>query len=158
MLAGAGDNTVCYFDSRVDELWSHAYQLAKAVCIYSPWQFLYWYDRPVKAPRNKGGAGGQHNVIVDVPELEFFKQLPTVWDDTRVLAGRIGEYAVIARRAGNRWFIGVMNGAEARTLDVPLDFLDKDTDYTATLYTDDPNVQSRVGEYMIIEEIVERVR
>jgi len=46
MLAGAADNTICYYDGRVDRNATHAYQLAKAVCFYSPWQFLYWYDRP----------------------------------------------------------------------------------------------------------------
>ena len=46
MLAGAADNTICYYDQRVDVQATHAYQLAKAVCFYSPWQFLYWYDRP----------------------------------------------------------------------------------------------------------------
>ena len=51
MLCGAGDNTICYYDKRVDENASHAYQLAKAVCIYSPWQFMYWYDRPDASPR-----------------------------------------------------------------------------------------------------------
>ncbi|MCK5465740.1 MAG: glycoside hydrolase family 97 N-terminal domain-containing protein, partial [Bacteroidales bacterium] len=43
MIAGAGDHTNCYFDNRVDEkMGSHASQLAKLVCVYSPWQFLYW--------------------------------------------------------------------------------------------------------------------
>ena len=54
MLAGAGDNTICYYDSRVDRNASHAYQLAKAVCLYSPWQFIYWYDRPAGSPGAKG--------------------------------------------------------------------------------------------------------
>jgi alpha-glucosidase len=89
MLAGAADNTICYYDRRVDENASHAYQLAKSVCFYSPWQFLYWYDRPGRSPRRAGGAGGGHNVIGDEPELEFFDHVPTVWDDTKVIHGNI---------------------------------------------------------------------
>ena len=54
MLAGAGDNTICYYNDRVTKNASHAYQLAKAVCFYSPWQFLYWYDRPPHAPGARG--------------------------------------------------------------------------------------------------------
>lgn len=143
MLAGAADNTICYYDRRVDENASHAYQLAKSVCFYSPWQFLYWYDRPGGSPLRAGGAGGSHNVIGDEPELEFFDHVPTVWDDTKVIHGQIGEYAVIARRSGESWFIGCMNGNDAHSFDVPLDLLDKDRQYIAHIYSDDPTVTTR---------------
>jgi alpha-glucosidase len=143
MLAGAADNTICYYDRRVDENASHAYQLAKSVCFYSPWQFLYWYDRPGRSPRRAGGAGGGHNVIGDEPELEFFDHVPTVWDDTKVIHGKIGQYAVIARRSGDSWFIGCMNGETPHTLSVPLDFLDRGRTYAAHIYSDDPTVSSR---------------
>jgi len=143
MLCGAGDNTICYYDTRVRENASHAYQLAKAVCLYSPWQFLYWYDRPIASPQRVGGAGGQANVIGDEPELEFFDHVPTVWDDTRVIHAAIGQYAVIARQSGEQWYIGCMNAGEARTLDVPLGFLPKGTRFTAHVYRDDPTVETR---------------
>jgi len=143
MLAGAGDNTICYYDQRVDDNASHAYQLAKSACIYSPWQFLYWYDRPDSSPRRAGGAGGGHNVIGNEPELEFFDYVPTVWDDTKVLHGKIGEYAVIARRSGENWFIGCMNGDDRHSFDILLHFLDRDRRYIAHIYTDDPAVSTR---------------
>ncbi len=143
MLAGAADNTICYYDDRVDRNASHAYQLAKSVCLYSPWQFLYWYDRPPTSPQEKGGAGGSKHLLGDEPELEFFDSVPTVWDDTRVLAGEIGRYAVIARRSGRNWFIGCLNADRPRQLSVPLDFLDADTAYRATIYFDDPNLATR---------------
>jgi len=143
MLAGAGDNTICYYDGRVDRNASHAYQLAKAVCLYSPWQFLYWYDRPEGSPRRKGGAGGQQGVIGNEPELEFYDRVPTVWDDTKVLQGRIGEYAVMARRSGADWFIGCMNSGEDRSFDVALNFLTPGQTYMAHVYSDDEDVQTR---------------
>jgi len=143
MLAGAGDNTICYYDKRVDRNASHAYQLAKAVCFYSPWQFLYWYDRPQASPQNKGGAGGQKNVIGDQPELEFYDHVPTVWDDTKVIHGSIGNYAVIARRSGESWFLGGMNSGEARTFEVPLNFLQPKKKYVAHIYSDDSKVDTR---------------
>ena len=139
MLAGAADNTICYYDHRVDDNATHAYQLAKAVCLYSLWQFLYWYDRPAQ----KGSSELQNNILGDEPELEFFDAVPTVWDDTKVIHGKIGEYAVIARRSGKNWFIGYMNSGEARTLDIPLDFLQKDKKYVAAIYSDDSMVQTR---------------
>jgi alpha-glucosidase len=145
MLAGAADNTICYYDRRVDDNASHAYQLAKSVCFYSPWQFLYWYDRPDNSPRRAGGAGGSHNVIDNEPELEFFDHVPTVWDDTKVIHGKIGEYAVIARRSGQSWFIGCMNANLPHTFDVPLDFLDRGRQYTAHIYSDDQAIKTRTG-------------
>ena len=143
MLAGAADNTICYYDQRVDRNATHAYQLAKAVCLYSPWQFLYWYDRPTTSPHRKGGAGGAQHLIGDEPELEFFDHVPTVWDDTKVLHGQIGQYAVLARRNGDSWFVGCMNGSQPRTLEIPLDFLDSGRIYTAHVYSDDPTVATR---------------
>jgi alpha-glucosidase len=143
MLAGAADNTICYYDQRVDRNASHAYQLAKAVGVYSPWQFLYWYDRPPAAPADKGGAGNARSQLGDEPELEFFDRVPTVWHDTRVLHGQIGQYAVIARRHGAEWFVGGMNSGQPRTLDVPLSFLEPGRRYTAHVYSDDPTVATR---------------
>ncbi|MEI6647321.1 MAG: glycoside hydrolase family 97 N-terminal domain-containing protein [bacterium] len=128
-LAGPADNTFLYYKAHLTEKATHAYQLAKAVCLFSPWQFLFWYDRPEN--------------IGDEPELDFFKRLPTSWDDTKVIHGQIGEYAVIARRNGTNWFIGAMNSGQDRTLDVPLTFLEPGRKYTAHIYSDDPNVQTR---------------
>ncbi|HSI07959.1 MAG TPA: glycoside hydrolase family 97 protein [Rariglobus sp.] len=54
------------------------------------------------------------------PGVEFFRDLPTVWDESVVLSAEIGKHLVIARRSGQRWFIAAMNGDEALTLDVPL--------------------------------------
>lgn len=132
-LAGASDHTVCYFDERVDNIWSHSHQLAKAVCCYSPWQFLFWYDTP---------QADAARTIKETPELEFFSHLPTTWDDTKVVHGEIGEYAVIARRSGQEWYVGAMNNSHARSLEVPLDFLEEDQAYLAHLYEDDPTVST----------------
>lgn len=144
MLAGAADNTICYYDTRVDQNASHAFQLAKAVCFYSPWQFLYWYDRPTEFTQDTARAGGGvRGGIGDEPELEFYDHVPTVWDDTRVIHGKIGEYAVIARRSGDDWFVGCMNSGKPRTLDVPLSFLDRGREYVAHIYSDDATVKTR---------------
>ncbi len=143
MLAGAGDNTICYYDNRVTTNANHAYQLAKAVCFYSPWQFLYWYDRPESSPHKAGGAGGQANIIGNEPELEFYDRIPTVWDDTRVLQGSVGEYAIIARRDNDDWYLGAMNADQDRNWDVPLTFLPSNQPYLATIYRHDPEVPTR---------------
>jgi alpha-glucosidase len=142
-IAGAADNTICYYDERVSRNSSHAFQLAKAVCFYSPWQFLYWYDRPPTVTTTNSPPAPDYNIIGNEPELEFFDHCPTVWDDTKVLQGEIGEYAVIARRRSTDWFIGGMNANRPRELKVPLSFLAPDTNYLAHIYADDPAVPTR---------------
>ncbi len=144
MLAGQGDNTICYYNERVDnKMGSHASQLAKAVCIFSPLQFLYWYDKAAPALEKNDGLWGATNYIGDEPELEFFDNVPTVWDETKVLHAKIGEYGVIARKKGDEWFIGGINGDQTRILDLNFSFLDPDKEYSAKIYSDDPSVNTR---------------
>ena len=143
MLAGAGDNTNCYYAPRVTEkMGGHVSQLAKAVMIYSPWQFLYWYDRPEGSPGKKGGAGDSDGFIKNNPELEFYKLLPTVWDESKILEGRIGEFATIARRSGSDWFLGSLTANQTRKCSVDLSFLETGANYTATVYSYDPDSES----------------
>jgi alpha-glucosidase len=135
-VAGAADHTICYYHqnglkpnlTRYIKTTS-GHQLALAVIFYSPLQFLYWYDIPSDAQ--------------DEPELEFFDQVPVVWDDTKVLQGAIGEHVTIARRSGDEWFVGSVTNTEARKMILPLDFLDKDRKYEATVYSDDPAINTR---------------
>ena len=143
MIAGAGDHTNCYMAPRVHEnMGSHASQMAKAICIYSPWQFLFWYDRPQGSPPGKGGAGGAEGFIPEIDDLEFYEALPTVWDDTRVLDGYPGKFAIVARRSGDYWFVGVLNGSEKKNVEIPLDFLDPAREYTAKIFSDDKVLNS----------------
>lgn len=144
MLAGQGDNTICYYNERVEnKMGSHASQLAKAVCIFSPLQFLYWYDKAAPALKKDDGQWGATNYIGNEPELELFDNVPAVWDETLVLHAKIGEYGVIARKKGDEWFIGGINGASATSLDINFSFLDPDKVYSAKIYSDDPSVETR---------------
>jgi alpha-glucosidase len=136
-LAGAGDQTNCYFAPRIPKMGSHASQLAKSVLIFSPWQFLFWYDRPPKDPDGTG-AGGGASIISAVPELDFFKRLPTTWDETRWLDGYPGTHATVARRKGDTWFVAGLNGASARNFKPSLAFLKPATTYQAEIFADDP--------------------
>jgi alpha-glucosidase len=57
------------------------------------------------------------------PALPVLAQIPTTWDDTRVLSGAVGEFIVIARRHGADWWVGAMTDRAARDVTVPLGFL-----------------------------------
>jgi alpha-glucosidase len=52
--------------------------------------------------------------------LTFLDQIPTVWDETKLIAGAPGEEAIFARRSGDHWFIGAIAAGPARRLSVPL--------------------------------------
>ena len=81
-------------------------------------------------------------MLSKVPETEFFKNLPTVWDETKVLSGEISKFAVIARRSGKQWFIGAITNNDARKLQLSFDFLPQGKSFKAHLYSDDPVIKS----------------
>lgn len=122
-LIGPIDYTICYAHEKNKT--TNAHQLAMAVVYYNPLTFLYWYDKPAKYAQGEW------------PELRFFDECPTTWDETRVLAGEIGEYIVIARRHGQRWFLGAMTNELPRQLDVSLSFLATGR-WEAHVYADGP--------------------
>ena len=142
-LAGAADNTVCYYNKRVEKMGSHASQLAKTVCIYSPLQFLYWYDNAPSSPIKDDALWGNTNIIGNEPELEFFNNVPTTWDETKVLVGEIGKIAVIARRRGDDWWIGGINGELPKNIKLDFSFLDIAKEYIAKIYSDDNSIKTR---------------
>jgi alpha-glucosidase len=62
--------------------------------------------------------------------------MPTTWDDTKVLQGEIGKYITVARRSGSEWYVGAITNSEARSIKIPLSFLDNNASYTAYVYSD----------------------
>jgi len=144
-IAGAADYTFCYYTrkefGRTGRFIKNtpAHQLTLPVIYYSPLQFLYWYDSP--------------NSYQGEPELEFWKMLPTTWDDTKVISGEIGKYIAIARRNQANWFVGCITNMEARELKVPLDFLEAGKKYEATLYFDNPEVQTRTHVGILTQKV-----
>jgi alpha-glucosidase len=69
--------------------------------------------------------------------LELLRTVPAAWDDTRLLAGAPRRSVTLARRAGERWFVGSLSATGARTETVALRFLDPSRTYVARVYADD---------------------
>lgn len=120
MINGAADYTICYFDKRLKT--THAHQLAASLVFYSPLQTIFWYDKP--------------SFYQGEPEIEWFENLQTVFDDTKVLDGAPGKNITMARRKGYEWFLAAMTNNDGSKESVPLSFLDKDKTYLAYIYTD----------------------
>ena len=107
-IAGPGDYTPTVFtlSELMGNTWPH--ELAQAVIFTSP--FLCFGGHPQSYLQNSA-----RDVLIAIPP---------VWDETRILKGsEPGKVVAEARRAGKQWFIAVINGADATTLDLPLDFL-----------------------------------
>ena len=137
-LCGPADYTPCYFNGRVKN--TKAHQLAMPVVYYSPITFLYWYDLP--------------NVYKGEKELDFWKYCPTVWDESKALQGEIGEYIVQARRSSNDWFVGAMNGLQARDITLnTADFLQKGKKYRVEIYNDNPALNTRTKVSTVVQTI-----
>ena len=119
-LTGPADHTFCWYSPKLKT--THAHQLAISTIFFSPWQFLYWYDRPSQYKQE--------------PELDYWKDMPTTWDETRVVQGDIARRVTVARRKGQDWFVGTINPGGPAQLDVPLAFLSPGKKYSATVYSD----------------------
>lgn len=85
------------------------------------------------------------NNLDDAPDwaIDFMKNVPTVWDDTRFIEGYPGEYAVMARRSGDRWYVVGVNAGDNRRLDVKLP--DSMNVGDLTLYSDSNGLHGQVG-------------
>ena len=78
------------------------------------------------------------------PALDVLAAIPATWDDTRCLAGELGELIVIARRFGKEWWLGAMCGRESRDLSIPLEFLGPGP-FRAEIVQDDLAAASRIA-------------
>ncbi|MBR1416041.1 MAG: glycoside hydrolase family 97 protein [Prevotella sp.] len=87
---------------------TRAHQVAMYVVFDAPLQMLA--DTPSKYIREQ-------------ETTDFIHQIPTTFDETRVLDGELGEYVVIARRKGTTWYVAAMNNWTARNLDIEMSFL-----------------------------------
>ncbi|HTW93529.1 MAG TPA: glycoside hydrolase family 97 catalytic domain-containing protein, partial [Tepidisphaeraceae bacterium] len=130
MLAGPMDFTPGAFDNVTRDqfepvmdkpmvMGTRAHQLAMYVVYDAPFEMVS--DNPVNYE-------GQ-------PAFKFIKDVPTTWDETRVLAGRPGEFITTVRRSGRDWYLGSMTGWMPRRIVVPLKFLPPGS-YTAEIFAD----------------------
>lgn len=120
LLAGHADFTPTTLNPKFLKGTTVAQQLACAVVLSTP--VLCWADNP--------------DLYLASPSLDAIRAMPVVWDETHILPqSRIGELAAFARRSGDEWWVGVINGGGPRTVELPMDFLGAG-DWTADRYAD----------------------
>ena len=86
------------------------------------------------------------NYMKEVNYTRFVAEIPTVWDETRVLQGEVGEYIVTARRKGDVWYIGGITNWTERDVNIDLSELVKG-DYYVELYSDGKNAHRKGSDY-----------
>lgn len=113
---------------------TRAYQLALFVIFESGLQMLA--DNPTLYYRNEDCT-------------RFITQVPVTWDETIALEAKIGEYVIVAKRKGDRWFIGGItnNGETIREFTVKLDFLKENHSYRMTSFEDGINAGRQAMDY-----------
>lgn len=117
-LAGAFDYTPVFFTTNR----THAHSAAFCIC----------YPGPTAVMRGKVG-----NLSTSDPAIvEFLKALPWTYDETRVLDGEIAQRLVVARRKGDRWFLGGMSGARAQETSIGTEWLEPGVTYELKAVTD----------------------
>jgi alpha-glucosidase len=121
-MAGAADITPVMLDPEqlTSTKFTWAHEFAQTIIYLSP--ITHFAD--------------QYKFYLESPMFDLFQQVPTVWDETRVLSvTKMGDVVAYARRNGNTWWVGVMNGATEQEVKIPLNFLKKSV--KATLIYDD---------------------
>lgn len=152
LLGGPMDYTPGIFEMDISKInpknTSHvnstlANQLALYLTMYSPLQMA------ADLPEN-------YNRFMDA--FQFIKDVAVDWDDSKYLEAEPGEYITVARKAKGtgQWFLGSVNGYNARTSTIPFDFLDAGKTYVATIYADakDAHYKTNPQAYIIKKVIV----
>ena len=124
--AAKGSYYPCYYEPMSQG--TRCRQLALYMILESPFNMLC--DTPSNYEREKECT-------------DFISTIPTVWDETIVLDGKMGDYIITARRNGNTWYIGGLTDWNARDLEVDLSFLG-DKKYSGKLFKDGINA-NRIG-------------
>ena len=94
-------------------------------------------------------ADSPTNYEDDEPYTQYIASLPTVFDETRILQGKMGEYIVTARRLGDTWYIAGQTNWDARDLTIDFSFLPEGKNYKAHLLTDGINAHHDAEDYRL---------
>ncbi len=108
------------------------------------------YDAPLQMLSDLPTAYRAEPVILD-----YLKSIPTVWDETVALDGKVGDYLVIARKSGSTWYISGMTDWDPRKVNVNLPFLG-DGKYKAVIYQDGINADRNGKDYVVLEKTVDK--
>lgn len=138
LLDNATQKTFRPISDKVMSQGTRCHQLAMFVVYDSPVQFF---------------SGNPSQGLQEPAFMELLGSVPTTWDTTLVVAGKIGDYIITARQKNNEWFIGGMTDWTGRKLNLPLDFIG-DGSYEATICADGINADHHAADYTLRNQTV----
>src|SRR6266852_583259 len=130
-MLNATKRTFAPIHERPMAMGTRCHQLGMYVVFESPLQML---------------ADSPSNYLREPEAMEFLAPVPTVWDDTKVLDAKLGEYVLVARRNGRDWYIGALTNWTGRDLEVDLSFLPSGS-FTMEAYQDGVNADRLASDY-----------
>lgn len=86
---------------------------------------------------------------------ELMASIPTTWDETNIIDGKVGEYIVTARQKADNWFIAGMSNWDARDLTIKFDF-PGEGNYKATICKDGVNADKYAADYILMDSIIKK--
>lgn len=87
--------------------------------------------------------------------VDYITKIPTTWDKTNVLHGKVGDYIAVARRNNGKWYIGAMTDENARKLEIDFSFLG-DGDFEVIVFKDGINVNKNAEDYKVEKKDVNK--
>jgi alpha-glucosidase len=130
-MLNATKKTFAPIHERPMAMGTRCHQLGMYVVFESPLQML---------------ADSPSNYLREPEAMEFLAPVPTVWDETKVLDAKLGEYVLVARRNGRDWYIGALTNWTGRDLEVDLSFLPSGS-FTMEAYQDGVNADRLASDY-----------
>lgn len=121
---------------------TRVHQLAMYVAYEAPLQML---------------ADSPSHYLREPEVMEFLKAVPTMWDETKVLQAKFGDYLSIARRRNQDWYVGAMTDWTSRTLEIDFSFLPNGR-FQMTAYEDGPNAEDMGHDYKMTTTDVDRTK
>jgi alpha-glucosidase len=86
------------------------------------------------------------NYMKEQESVDFISGIPVVWDDIKVLQGKVGDYLLLARRSGQEWFVGALTDWKSRDFELDLTFLPAG-EYTMDIFEDGINADKYASDY-----------
>jgi alpha-glucosidase len=139
MINAQSENFSIIFNSPMS-MGTRAHQIAMYINYESPLQMM---------------ADSPSNYLRELECSKFISNIPTIWQDTRVVAASVGEYLITARKNDNNWYIGAMTDEKAREFSLDLLFLDEDK-YFAEIIMDGINADRYGSDFRKVSKIISR--
>jgi alpha-glucosidase len=139
-MLNAQKNSFAAINNRPMSLGTRCQQLALYVIYESPLQMLS--DSP-------------SNYVREPEIMDFLGPVPSVWDDTKVLNGKISEYVAVARRSGNDWYVGAMTDWTPRELEIDFSFL-PEGNFQMESFEDGVNADRQASDYKMTKTQVNK--